>query len=239
MAVNRAGEAMPCPEQPACNDVRVAGAAPPPAAGRQPFPGRPSGQRHNARMEPVACPDEELMQAYACGDMAAFVTLHDRHALRVRRYMYRHVGDSAAADDLAQDVWLTVVREASRYEVRARFTTWIFTLAHNRMVDHCRGRKTHASLEAENEDGQTLAETLPAPSGYGPLRRIESREQARQLLAALDALPLVQREAFVLQAEAGMSVAEIAQATGVGLETAKSRLRYARSALREQLEGMA
>ena len=144
-----------------------------------------------------------------------------------------------ALDDLAQDVWLTVVREASRYEVRARFTTWIFTLAHNRMVDHCRGRKTHASLEAENEDGQTLAETLPAPSGFGPLRRIESREQARQLLAALDALPLVQREAFVLQAEAGMSVAEIAQATGVGLETAKSRLRYARSALREQLEGMA
>lgn len=190
-------------------------------------------------MEPVACPDEELMQAYARGDMAAFVTLHDRHALRVWRYMYRHVGDSAAADDLAQDVWLTVVREASRYEVRARFTTWIFTLAHNRMVDHCRGRKTHASLEAENEDGQTLAETLPAPSGYGPLRRIESREQARRLLAALDALPLEQREAFILQAEAGMSVAEIAQATGVGLETAKSRLRYARSVLREQLEGMA
>ncbi len=239
VALNRARETVPCPEQPARSGMRIADAVPPPSVERQPLADRLSGQRHNARMEPVACPDEELMQAYAGGDMAAFVTLHDRHALRVWRYMYRHVGDSATADDLAQDVWLAVVREASRYEVRARFTTWIFTLAHNRMVDHCRGRKMHASLEAENEDGQTLAETLSAPSGYGPLRRIESREQARRLLAALDALPLAQREAFVLQAEAGLSVAEIAQATGVGLETAKSRLRYARSALREHLEGMA
>ena len=71
------------------------------------------------------------------------------------------------------------------------------------------------------------------------MRRIESRQQAQQLLAALDALPHAQREAFVLQAEADMSVAEIAQATGVGLETAKSRLRYARAALRRTLEAMA
>lgn len=77
------------------------------------------------------------------------------------------------------------------------------------------------------------------PSGYGPVRQIESREQAQRLLAALDALPLPQREAFVLQAETGMSVADIAEVTGVGLETAKSRLRYARAALRRQLEDMA
>ena len=71
------------------------------------------------------------------------------------------------------------------------------------------------------------------------MRQIESREQAQRLLAALDALPLPQREAFVLQAETGMSVADIAEVTGVGLETAKSRLRYARAALRRQLEDMA
>ena len=190
-------------------------------------------------MEPAARPDEELMQAYAQGDVAAFAMLYDRHAQRLWRYLYRYVGNSATADDLAQDVWLIVVREASRYEVRARFVTWLFTVGHNRMVDHCRTNRGHASLDAENEAGQTLAETLEAPSGFGPVHQIASREQARQLLAALDALPLPQREAFVLQAEAGMSVAEIAQATGVGLETAKSRLRYARVALRRQLEDMA
>ena len=190
-------------------------------------------------MEPAARPDEELMQAYARGEMAAFVLLYDRHAQRLWRYLYRHVGNGATADDLAQDVWLTVVREAPRYEVRAQFTTWLFTLAHNRMVDHYRTRKAHASLDAENEAGQVLADTLEAPSGFGPLRQIASREQARRLLSALDALPLPQREAFVLQAEAGLSVAEIAEATGVGPETVKSRLRYARAALRRELEDMA
>ncbi|MDO5653963.1 MAG: RNA polymerase sigma factor [Brachymonas sp.] len=191
-------------------------------------------------MPPAAAhADEDLMQAYAGGDMAAFTTLYDRHAQRIWRYVYRHVGDRAVADDLVQDVWLAVVREATRYEVRARFTTWLFTLAHNRMVDHHRTRKSHTSLDVENEEGQALAETLVANSGYGPVRQIESRQQAQQLLAALDALPLEQREAFVLQAESGMSVAEIAEATGVGMETAKSRLRYARAALRRALEEMA
>lgn len=195
--------------------------------------------RHNAHMQPAARPDEELMKAYAQGDVAAFATLYDRHAPRLWRYLYRHVGNGAVADDLLQDVWMAVVGQAERYEVRARFSTWLFTLAHHRVIDYCRTRKDHASLDAPDDSGQTLADTLGAPSGYGPLRQIETREQAQQLLAALDALPLPQREAFVLQAEAGLSVAEIAQVTGVGLQTAKSRLRYARAALRQQLEGMA
>ncbi len=193
-----------------------------------------------AGMEPAAAPtDEQLMQAYASGNAPAFATLYDRHSLRVWRYVYRHVGDSAAADELVQDVWLALVRQAPRYEVRAKFTTWLFTLAHNRMVDHLRTRRQHTSLDAGDDESLALAETLAAHSGYGPLRRIESRQQAQQLLAALDALPHAQREAFVLQAEGDMSVAEIAEATGVGVETAKSRLRYARAALRRALEGMA
>ena len=89
------------------------------------------------------------------------------------------------------------------------------------------------------DDGHTLADTLAAPSGFGPVRRIESRQQARQLLAALEQLPAAQRDSFLLQAEGEMSVAEIAAATGVGIETVRSRLRYARAALRRALEDMA
>ena len=84
-----------------------------------------------------------------------------------------------------------------------------------------------------------MADTLAAPSGFGPVRRIENRQQAQQLLAAIEALPAEQREAFLLQAEGELSVADIASATGVGVETAKSRLRYARTALRRTLEEMA
>ena len=142
-------------------------------------------------------------------------------------------------------MWFSVARQAGRYAPRAsapglplaRFTTWLFTLARHRVVDHLRATRPQASLDAPaGDDGATLADTLAAPSGFGPLRRIETRQQAARLLTALDALPPEQREAFLLQAEADLSVADIAAATDVPFETAKSRLRYARAALRRTLE---
>ncbi|MDR0276061.1 MAG: sigma-70 family RNA polymerase sigma factor [Burkholderiaceae bacterium] len=196
---------------------------------------------------PPATADEQLMLAYAAGSASAFETLYDRHQMRLWRYIFRSVGDSAATDDLAQDVWLRVAGHASGYQPRAgapgrpvaRFTTWLFTLARNRVIDHLRAARPSVSLDEPLEDGErTVADTLAAPSGFGPVRRIENRQQAAQLLAALDALPLVQRDAFLLQAEGEMSVLEIAAATGVGAQTAKSRLRYARAALRRALEDM-
>ena len=183
--------------------------------------------------------DEQLMRSYAGGDARAFETLYDRHALPVWRFVQRSVQNAALADDLVQDVWFSVVRQAPQYEARAKFRTWLFTLAHHRVVDHWRTHKAHASLDAESEDGSALADMLAAESGFGPERRLDSRELAQALLDALAALPAVQREAFLLQAEAGMSVAEIAQATGVSQETAKSRLRYARARLRDTLEAHA
>jgi RNA polymerase sigma-70 factor (ECF subfamily) len=189
---------------------------------------------------PQAAADEDLMRAYAAGEAAAFATLYDRHQMRVWRYIFRSVGDSAASDDLAQDVWLRVARQAERYQPRAqaRFTTWLFTLARNRVIDHLRAARPAVSLDEPLDDERTLADTLAAPSDFGPVQRIESRQQAARLLAALDALPPEQRDAFLLQAEGGMSVADIAAAAGVGVETAKSRLRYARAALRRTLENL-
>lgn len=183
--------------------------------------------------------DETLMQAFATGDARAFETLYDRHALPVWRFVQRSVHNAALADDLVQDVWFSLVNQAPRYEPRARFRTWLFTLAHHRLVDHWRTHKAHASLDAETGDGAALADTLAADSGFGPVRQLQSREQAQALLDALAALPAPQREAFLLQAEGGLSLAEIAQATGVNAETAKSRLRYARARLRQTLEALA
>lgn len=183
--------------------------------------------------------DETLMQAFAAGDPRAFETLYDRHALPVWRFVQRSVHDRALADDLVQDVWFSLIRQAPRYEPRARFRTWLFTLAHHRLVDHWRTHKAHTSLDAETDDSAALADTIAADSGFGPVRQLQSREQAQALLDALAALPLPQREAFLLQAEGGLSLAEIAQATGVNAETAKSRLRYARERLRHTLEAFA
>ena len=191
-------------------------------------------------MDTEAAPtDEMLMQAYAAGDARAFETLYDRNTPAVWRYVHRSVGNGALADDLVQDVWFTVIRQAPQYQPRARFRTWLFTLAHHRLVDHWRTAHPHASLDAAAEDGASLADTLAADSGFGPLRQLQSREQAQALLDALAALPAAQREAFLLQAEGGLSLVEIATATDVPVETAKSRLRYARTALRRALEDIA
>ena len=183
--------------------------------------------------------DGALMQAYAAGDARAFEVLYDRHALAVWRFVLRSVQQPEITDELVQEVWFSVVREAARYQPRARFRTWLFTLAHHRVVDHWRRHRPHASLDAETADGASLADLLTAESGFGPERALDSREQAQALLDALAILPALQREAFLLQAEAGLSVADIAQATGVSLETAKSRLRYARARLRTTLEAFA
>lgn len=203
------------------------------------------GASHNARVPTAPSPDEPdeadetLMRRFAAGDMGAFDTLYGRHELAVWRFVFRSVKVQAVADDLLQDVWFAVARNARTYEAKAKFRTWLFTLARNRLVDHIRTAKHHASLDANDGDERSLADTLAADSGFGPVRQLQSREQAAALIAAVEQLPFEQREAFLLQAEGDLSVQEIAQATGVNFETAKSRLRYARASLRQHLKEFA
>ena len=182
--------------------------------------------------------DEVLMQAYATGDAPAFEQLYGRHRLRMWRYFHRNTGDGALADDLSQDLWFAVVDSAGSYEVRSKFTTWLFTMAHHRLVDHWRRQKPGVSLSADTEESMRLADSLFAASGFEPDAQLDRQLMAQTLLAALAQLPAEQRECFLLQVEADMTVAEIAQATGAAEETAKSRLRYARSKLRAALEGL-
>ncbi|QTN30729.1 sigma-70 family RNA polymerase sigma factor [Rhodoferax sp. AJA081-3] len=179
------------------------------------------------------------MLRYAAGNLQAFNLLYERHEMGVWRYVFRSVRVQAVADDLLQDVWFALARQAPHYQPTAKFKTWLFTLAHNRLVDYFRTAKQHVSLDGDDEtehDSVALVQTLAANSGFGPLRRLESKEQAKALLDAIEELPFAQREAFMLQAEAGMDVQEIAKTTGVSFETAKSRLRYARSRLKELLQ---
>lgn len=186
--------------------------------------------------DPTTDTDESLMLRYAAGNLQAFNQLYNRHEMGVWRYVYRSVRVQAVADDVLQDVWFALARQAPNYQPTAKFKTWLFTLAHNRLVDYFRTAKHHVSLDGEEDDSVALVQTLAANSGFGPLRRLESKEQAQALLDAIEQLPFAQREAFMLQAEAGMDVQEIAKTTGVSFETAKSRLRYARSRLKELLQ---
>ncbi len=172
------------------------------------------------------------MQRFAQGEALAFDELYRRHELKVWRFLERSVHDRAAADDLMQDVWFAVAREATRYRPSAKFTTWLFTLARNRMIDWLRAKRP--SMRLDDPDEPMPAEVVGDP-GPGPLAETEAAEQGQAILAALGALPLSQREAFLLQADGELSLEEIARVTGASFETTKSRLRYARGRLRQLL----
>jgi RNA polymerase sigma-70 factor, ECF subfamily len=174
--------------------------------------------------------DEELMAAYRDGDAGAFETLYRRHRGALFRFVLRAVKSRALAEELYQEIWMRVIEARDRYTPtpQARFTTWLYTIAHNRMVDHWRSRGL--SIVSLDE-----AEAIP-DGREDPAARSEGREALRRLAAALEALPAAQRETFLLHEEAGLSIAEIAAATGSNEEAAKSRLRYAVAKLKAAID---
>jgi len=181
---------------------------------------------------PVEPSDEELMLRFGSGDAAAFDVLYTRHRGGVFRYLIRQCGNRGAAEELLQDIWLNLVQARARYTVEAKFTTWLYTLAHNRLIDHFRRPKGPQLVSLDGDDEGDPLE-VAAQVTVQPERRAEAREQAARLLGLVEALPAVQREAFLLHEEGGLSLEQIAEVTGTGRETVKSRLRYALDKLRE------
>jgi RNA polymerase sigma-70 factor (ECF subfamily) len=179
--------------------------------------------------------DEALIARYARGSAAAFEMLYRRHELRVWRYLERNALSRATAEELMQEVWFAVARDADRYQPTARFTTWLFTIARNRLIDTLRTRGRQLSLDAPGADSGAVVEGLTTQPDAGPLAAVLVRDQAVALRLALAQLPLEQRDAFLLQVEGDLSVEEVARITQSSFETTKSRLRYARTRLRELL----
>ncbi|MEW6688222.1 MAG: RNA polymerase sigma factor [Pseudomonadota bacterium] len=174
--------------------------------------------------------DEQRMLAYREGDAAAFEALYRRHRGPLFRFVLRSVRERALAEELFQEIWMRVIEARERYEAQAKFTTWLYTIAHNRLVDHWRKKGLQlASLDQEDPMDP------PAAPSVQPEKILEGKQSLARFVRALEALPLAQREAFLLHQEAGMSVPEIARATGANEEAAKSRLRYALSKLKEAM----
>lgn len=182
--------------------------------------------------------DENLMVRFGRGEAAAFEFLYRRHEARVFRYLQRNVKSEAAANDLMQEVWFAVMRGAANYQPTAKFTTWLFTIAHNRTVDMIRANQRLQSLDAGDDadpEASSPLERLAIEAKLEPPAQVQSQDEAAALLNAIAQLPAEQRAAFLLQAEGDLSVEEIADATGSNFETVKSRLRYARAKLRQLL----
>jgi RNA polymerase sigma-70 factor (ECF subfamily) len=179
--------------------------------------------------------DETLMLAWRDGEAAAFEALYARHRSRLLRYLLHQCGRREQADEMFQEIWMSVIRARSGYEVSAKFTTWLYRIARNRLIDGFRARGRLAEFEVDVVDADGDPPDYPAPAGGQPERLLERAQLAGRLLAAVEVLPGPQREAFLLATEGGLSVEEIGNATGAGFETAKSRLRYAYARLRSEL----
>jgi RNA polymerase sigma-70 factor, ECF subfamily len=176
--------------------------------------------------------DARLMVRYREGDVRAFEALYQRHKGALYRYLLRMCRNPEAANDLFQEVWGKVIATRERYEVRAQFTTFLFRIAHNCAIDHLR----RAQHRYEGPvDGDCAEEQIPAATAERPDAQLSEAQVRLDFRRALEALPQEQRDVFVLYEETGLSLEEIGKITGVTMETAKSRLRYALNKLRTAL----
>ena len=194
-------------------------------------------------MAPATCDAAELLLAFLAGDAAAFERLYDAHDRSSFDFIRRCLAgaDEATAQDLHQEVWLSVARSARSFDAgKARFVTWLFTIARNKVMDHFRRARSGLPLAdgpAAFDDEEDPPRAALAVHDLSPERVALNRELAQTLVREVQALPFAQRETFVLFAHQELSLQEVADITGVGLETAKTRLRYARTALRQRLAG--
>ena len=181
------------------------------------------------------------MLAFKSGDARAFSTLVQRHRGPVYNFILRYVGHRQRAEDLLQETWLKVVRSSSEWQPKARFTTWVYTIARNLCVDSARKesfRKTDsldAPASADGPEGRTVGDLVPDEAGPTPDRAAHNVRLRPLIEQALHSLPTEQREVFLLREYQGIGFKEIAEVTGVNENTVKSRMRYALEGLRKRL----
>jgi RNA polymerase sigma-70 factor (ECF subfamily) len=178
--------------------------------------------------------DAALMLRYRKGDLRAFEILYAKHKAPLYRYLLRTCRDQETASDLFQEVWGKVIASRERYEVRAQFNTFLYRIAHNCAIDYF--RRAGRRHEGRAQDVDDIAEELPGAEQAHPDVAFSEAQVKAEFRRALDQLPPEQRDVFVLYEESGLSLEEIGKITGVAMETAKSRLRYAVSKLRAALK---
>jgi RNA polymerase sigma-70 factor (ECF subfamily) len=185
--------------------------------------------------------DVALMLRVKDGDHDAFRTLIERHQRSVINVIYRAIGDAWEAEDLAQRVFIQVFRSAGRYMPRAKFTTWLFTITHNTILNERRRRARHAaeSLEAmaRQDDEAVAGLQLADERAPNPAREVAERELQERIQKAIEQLPEAQRTAVILCRFEGLAYEEIAEVLGCSVSAVKSLLHRARQTLKEQLRG--
>jgi RNA polymerase sigma-70 factor (ECF subfamily) len=185
-------------------------------------------------------PDADLMLRVKRGDHAAFAELVDKYKQPVMNLVYRFLRDATEAEDLAQNVFVQVYKSAPRYEVAARFSTWLFTIARNLCLNELRRRSRHPADSLEGSGGSE-SEDQPArqfedPKASQPPETLLHGELEQKVDEAVAALPEAQRTAIVLCRRDDLSYEDIAKIIGCSLSATKSLIHRGRETLKQKLK---
>ena len=180
--------------------------------------------------------DQKLLNCYLSGDRNAISQLIERHSRRVRDYIQMMVKDGDVADDIFQETFIKAVRviDEGRYTDNGRFLSWILRIAHHQVIDHFRAQKQNRQLN-EAEAGYDVLGTLRLAE-----RTVEDEIVCEQIASdvrrMVELLPDEQREVVMMRYYSGLSFKEIAEQTGVSINTALGRMRYALINLRKMIK---
>lgn len=189
--------------------------------------------------EPPAKPamektDQTILREYRAGQTDALATLVERYRKPLFRFILNMTGIYNDADDIFQEVWLRAIRNMDGFDDR-NIMGWLFQIARNLAVDRSRRKKTLLSLEAENQEGAALKNSLP-DTRKTPEQAAALNDQAARVARALNGLAPEQKEVFLLRVEADMPFKEIAAIQGVSINTALGRMHYAVTQLKRCIE---
>ena len=174
--------------------------------------------------------DERLLEQAANGNTAAFQILYERYRDPIFRFAYRMLGSVEAAEDVAHDCFLSLIREPARFDsTRASLRTYLYSAARNLSMKHFRNAGREAAIEELTEDPQI-------PVREQPLRRLLDEELTLKVKEAVSSLPPLQREALVLFEYEGLALSEIASVVGTDIGAVKARLHRARQRLKNTLQ---
>lgn len=187
---------------------------------------------------PEAAEDARLCARVAEGDEAAFAALVERYQHRIFGFCARMLGgDRAEAEDLAQDVFLTVYRNAGEFRGDCAFSTWLFRIAKNQTLNRIKylERRGRSARRSEGEAPDERIARLVDPDARSPDDAMAEQQTARMVQEAIDELHEEHRAVVVLRDLEDLSYEEISEMTGLPLGTVKSRIHRARSALAKRL----
>jgi RNA polymerase sigma-70 factor (ECF subfamily) len=179
---------------------------------------------------------EELIKRYRSGQVEALGKLVEEYRKPLFGFILSMTNGHDDAEEIFQDVWFRAIRALDTYKSK-RFLSWLFKIAHNRIIDRRRRQRPEQSLQETHdheENGRTTEDTLGSDR-EAPSRVSGNRELALRIQQAVAALPLDQREVFAMRTQSDLPFKEIARIQGTSINTALARMQYALAKLRETL----